>query len=113
MLGLTYTAWELAGFARDHGDDGPPFRFDEQRRFHLRAELDAAYFHLYGLAGHEVEHVLGTFRAFRNTTPALFVRTNEAILERYDAMTAAIDGAAPYVTNLDPIPGQGARQPRR
>jgi hypothetical protein len=25
----------------------PPFRWDEDRRFLLRAELDAAFFHLY------------------------------------------------------------------
>ena len=42
MLELTYTAWDLAPLARDHGDNGPPFRFDEERRFHLWAELDAA-----------------------------------------------------------------------
>jgi hypothetical protein len=27
--------------------DGPPFRWDEDRRFLIRAELDAAFFHLY------------------------------------------------------------------
>ena len=34
-------------FARDGGYDGPPFRWDEERRFLLRCELDAAFFHLY------------------------------------------------------------------
>ena len=29
------------------GFDGPPFRWDEDRRFLIRAELDAAFFHLY------------------------------------------------------------------
>jgi hypothetical protein len=37
----------LEPFARDCGYDGPPFRWDEARRFLLRAELDAAFFHLY------------------------------------------------------------------
>jgi hypothetical protein len=31
----------------DSGYAGPPFRWDEERRFLLRCELDAAYFHLY------------------------------------------------------------------
>lgn len=109
MLELTYTAWDLAPFARDHGDDGPPFRFDEERRFHLRAELDAAYFHLYGLARDEVDHVLGTFRAFRNTAPDLHARTRTAILERFDAMDAAMAGPVPYRPVLDPAPGDGSR----
>lgn len=44
---LTYTAWDIKPFAADCGYDGPPFRWDEERRFLLRCELDAAYFHLY------------------------------------------------------------------
>ena len=47
VLELTYTAWELQPFAHDCGYDGPPFRWDEERRFLLRCELDAACFHLY------------------------------------------------------------------
>jgi hypothetical protein len=44
---LTYTAWDLEAFAQDCGWSGPPFRWDEERRFLLRCELDAAFFHLY------------------------------------------------------------------
>lgn len=47
VLELTYTAWELEPFAQDCGCFGPPFRWDEDRRFLLRCELDAAFFHLY------------------------------------------------------------------
>ena len=46
-LELAYTAWDLEPFAVDCGYDGPPFRWDEERRFLIRCELDAAYFHLY------------------------------------------------------------------
>lgn len=47
VLELTYTAWDLEPFAADCGWDGPPFLWDEDRRFLLRCELDAAFFHLY------------------------------------------------------------------
>jgi hypothetical protein len=47
VLELTYTAWDLLPFGQDCGYSGPPFRWDEDRRFLLRAELDAAFFHLY------------------------------------------------------------------
>ena len=47
VLELTYTAWDLEAFSTDCGYDGPPLRWDEERRFLLRCELDAAYFHLY------------------------------------------------------------------
>src|SRR5207249_245734 len=47
VLELTYTAWDLACFAQDCGCESPPFRWKDQRRFLLRCELDAAFFHLY------------------------------------------------------------------
>ena len=63
--GTVVTAWDMEPFARDLGDDGPPFRWDEERRTLIRAELDAAYFHLYGLERDEVEHVMDSFDALR------------------------------------------------
>ena len=47
MLELLYTGEDLRDFARDCGWDGPPFRWNEERRFFLRCELDAAFFHQY------------------------------------------------------------------
>jgi len=47
LLQRTYTAWDLEAFALDCGYSGPPFRWDQERRFLLRCELDAAHFHLY------------------------------------------------------------------
>ena len=47
VLELSYTAWDLKSFAADCGWGGPPFHWDDNRRFLLRCELDAAFFHLY------------------------------------------------------------------
>lgn len=47
MLELVYTTPDFQAFAQDCGWNGPPFRWDEERRFLLRCELDAAFFHLY------------------------------------------------------------------
>ena len=44
VLRLTYTAHDMAPFARDLGYDGPPFTWDDEERRHLRARLDALYF---------------------------------------------------------------------
>ena len=55
VLELTYTAHDMAPFARDMGHVDasgavlPPFIWDEARRLHLRAKLDALYFILYGV----------------------------------------------------------------
>jgi hypothetical protein len=55
VLELTYTAYDMAPFARDMGyvnEIGavlPPFVWNEERRLNLRAKLDALYFILYGV----------------------------------------------------------------
>ena len=55
VLELTYTAHDMAPFARDMGHVNaagevlPPFVWNEERRLHLRAKLDALYFILYGV----------------------------------------------------------------
>ena len=54
VLALTYTAHDMAPFARDMGyidpatgEAKPPFVFDVQDRLRRRARLDAVYFMLY------------------------------------------------------------------
>ena len=106
VLELTYTAWDLEPFARDVGWDGPPFRWDPARRFLLRAELDAAFCHLYGLSADDTAYILDTFPIVRkNDEKAHGVyRTKRVILEIHAAMADAIRTAAPYQTRLDPPP---------
>jgi hypothetical protein len=117
VLELTFTAWDIEPFAEFLGDDRPPFRWDEGRRTHIRAELDAAYFHLYGLERDEVEHVMDSFEALRRReeNPQNFgeFRTKRLILERYEAMAEAIRTGESYQTILDPPPGCGPRHPAR
>jgi hypothetical protein len=109
VLELSHTAHDMAAFAVDHGDAGPPFQWDEERRFAIRAELDAAYFHLYGVARDDVDYVMDTFRAFRNTDADRFARTKKAILETYDALADAVRTGEPYRATLDPPTGNGPR----
>ena len=68
VLELTYTAHDMAPFARDmgHVDEAgavlSPFRWDEDRRLRLRAKLDAVFFHLYGVTDRDdVRYVYSTF----------------------------------------------------
>ena len=58
VLELTYTSQELAPFSRDLGYHGPPFAWDEERRAHLRADLDAFYARAYGLTRDELRYIL-------------------------------------------------------
>jgi hypothetical protein len=111
VLELTYTAWDLRPFSRDCGYDGSPFRWDSERRFLLRAELDAAFFHLY-LGGeqewnekgsgellghfptprHAVEYIMETFPIVKRKDEQAHghYRTKDTILEIYDEMAEVI-----------------------
>ncbi|MFB3786020.1 MAG: Eco57I restriction-modification methylase domain-containing protein [bacterium] len=126
ILELTFTAWDLEPFAQDCGYDGPPFIWDEERRFLIRCELDAAYFHLYlgnldewqeqgspelrdyfATPREAVEYILETFPIVKRKDEQKYgeYRTMRVILEIYDAMAEAIRTGRPYATRLDPPPG--------
>ena len=75
-------------FARDCGYNGPPFAWDEERRFRLRCELDAAYFHLYQIQREDVEYIMDTFPIVQRKDEQKNgeYRTKRVILEIYDTM---------------------------
>jgi len=106
VLELTYTSWELQPFARDCDYHGPPFRWDEERRLLLRCELDAAFFHLYGIQRDDAEYILETFPIARRKEEVRHgrYRSKEITLEIYDSMQNAIDGGNNYETFLSPPP---------
>ena len=80
----------MAPFARDLGYDGPPFIWNEEKRRHLRARLDALYFHLYGLSKNDAAYILDTFPIVRRHDKAAFgaYRTKEMVLAYYNALAA-------------------------
>ena len=100
VLELTYTNHDLKPWAEDLGYDGPPFRFDPERRALLRAELDAYYAHLYGLNRDELRYILDpadvmgsdypseTFRVLKNNEIRQFgeYRTQRLVLEAWDRL---------------------------
>ena len=90
VLRLTYTAHDMAPFARDLGYDGPPFIWNEEERRHLRARLDALYFHLYGLPRADAAYILDTFPIVRRHDKAAFghYRTKAMVLAYYNALNA-------------------------
>lgn len=134
VLELTCTANDLTPLAHDCGYDGPPFSWDDERRFEIRCELDAAFFHVYlpcepegswrkaegetaeqlaALKRHipkprdAVAYILDQFPIVRQKDEQVHgrYRTKERILEIYDAMLAAQHRSQPYLTKLNPPPG--------
>ena len=137
VLELTFTAWDLLSFAQDCGYSGPPFHWNEERRFLLRCELDAAFFQLYlpadangewRLAEGEipedlsqlkvnfptprdaVAYILDTFPIVKRKDEKKHnsYRTKDTILNIYDAFVEAIRTGRPYQTPLTPPPADSS-----
>jgi hypothetical protein len=115
VLELSYTSWRLKPYDEDLGDDRPPFRWDPQRRALLRADLDAAFMHVYGLNRQEAEHVLDSFFVVRKYEERDFgeYRTRRLVLEAYDRMAGAIANGGKGWQSLADVPaGSGPRHER-
>jgi hypothetical protein len=110
ILELTYTAHDLEPFARDLGYDGPPFRFEPERRFLLRCELDAAFFHLYGISADDAAYILDTFPIVRRQDEGAFgtYRTKDTILRIYGALAGVGTSTSPDPSLLRTPPAQVA-----
>ena len=73
VLELTYTAHDMALFARDLGYAGDPFVWDDDRRLQLRAKLDAVFFHLYGVTDRDdIRYIYSTFPIVRRQGTAAY-----------------------------------------
>ena len=90
VLRLTYTADDMVPFARDLGYEGPPFIWDQEERRHLRARLDALYFHLYGISRDDADYILSTFPIVQREDEVEFgtYRTRNLILAYMNALAA-------------------------
>jgi len=104
VLELTYTTWSLKPFAEDIGDDGPPFIWDFERRFQLQCEIDAAFFHLYGISLDNTAYILDTFPVLERSEIREYgeYRTKATVLATYDALAAAAASGVPYESPLGP-----------
>jgi hypothetical protein len=105
-LELVYTAWDVRPFAEDVGYSGPPYRWDDDRRFLIRCELDAIYFRLYGVSRDDADSIFDNFPIVRRKDDQQFgeYRTKRVILEIYDAMAESERTGIPYQTLLNPPP---------
>jgi hypothetical protein len=112
LLELSYTSWRLQPYALDLGDSGAPFHWNSDRRAMLRADVEAGFFHSYGLNRGEVEHVLDAFDKLKRHEERDLgeYRTKHLVLEAYDRMTPAIaNGGTGWEPLADPPAGQGPR----
>lgn len=106
VIELVATANDMVVVGQEFGIDCSPFQWEPERRAYLRAELDAAFFHVYGLSRNDTEYVMDTFPTVRRNEEERYgeFRTKRLILECYDAMASATASSVAYKTPLDPPP---------
>jgi hypothetical protein len=131
-LELIYTAHDLDLLARDCFHNSLPFCWDDKRRFQIRAELDAAFFHAYlgpsdewqegpgeltadlkALRAHfatplaAARHILDSFPITREKDEKAHghYRTRDTILKLYEEFTLAHRQQKPWSSPLNPPPG--------
>jgi hypothetical protein len=105
-LELFYTSVELEKFAADLGQNSRPFKWDNERRSLIQAEVDAAMFHLYGLDKDQADWILDSFtvlRKYEERDHGEF-RTKRLVMAAYEAMAEAKEQGTAYVTPLSPPP---------
>ena len=96
VLALSYTAHDLAPFARDlgyvdtQGEVLPPFVWDDEDRRRRIAALDGLFMHLYGLNADDAAYILSTFPIVREQDMAAFghFRTQADVLAQLAAINA-------------------------
>ena len=81
-----------------HLNDGAPLSVRRQ----LLAELNAAFFHLYGLMRDDVGYIMESFPIVKRTDIMNFgdYRTMLETVEAYDAISESAQSGVPYVSRL-------------
>ena len=89
VLKLTCTADDMRPLGEAAGMDPPVHKWSAAERAELTAELDAAFFLLYGIDREDVQYILGTFRGLgqgADGAGGLFDSGGE-VLEAYDRLS--------------------------
>ncbi|NBV77888.1 hypothetical protein EBR66_07015 [bacterium] len=107
VLELSYTSYDIQPLARELGLSKGPFAWDEVRREVLRAELDAAMFHIYGMSREESNFVLDAFPIVHRKDEARHgcFKTKDVVLTAFDNFQSAQNSGSTYVSPVTPIAG--------
>jgi hypothetical protein len=98
-LSLFLTTREMVRCLHEFGSGSVSPCWNESERFLLRCELDAAFFHLYGLTRDEVLYIMDTFNVIKHSDERMFgdFRTLRLVVALFDAMRSSADPeGAPY-----------------
>ena len=100
---LSCTSWSMVPMVEELTGRPQIFVWNPAQRELVRAEIDAAMFHLYGVRRDDVDYIMDTFRIVKETDEATHgeYRTKRLILESFDAMQVAIDTGTEYHSDVE------------
>ncbi|MDR0283318.1 MAG: hypothetical protein LBI33_00280 [Propionibacteriaceae bacterium] len=103
---LSCTSWSMAPMAEELTGTRQVFPWSPDQRELVRAEIDAAMFHLYGVSRDDVDYIMDAFPSVKKDDEMAHGEylTKRLILEVYDAMQTAIDTGVPYQSIVDMQP---------
>jgi hypothetical protein len=95
VLKLTYTANDMKPLAEAAGFDPPVHKWNDVERAEMLAELNAAFFLLYGIDRNEVDYILSTFSGMKEGEKLVgMVSQRQLIQAAYDRLGAQISAPA-------------------
>ncbi len=90
VIELVYTSWDIQQFVTDFGipSDQHPYKWDNNRRAKLIAELDAIFAILYNISKDELKYILDTFYVIRDNEYKEYgeFRTKRLVLEAFNSL---------------------------
>ena len=123
VIELSYTSYDLNTYAEECGWFGPPFVWNEARRFQILCELDAMFFYIYFKSLDSVErdsistskediyeimkYIMGTFPITEKRDKKTFSTYNtfDSIWHVYSLLLVENETSINYVSNISPLPG--------
>lgn len=95
VVELVYVGDCLKSFANECGYEGGPHVWNDNRRFQLKCELDAAFSHFYGLTAEDLGYIFETFNVLRSREEKAYgkFRTRDTVLEYFENLTETLKDA--------------------
>jgi len=92
VLELIYTSEELKIFANECGYEGDVYKWDEERRLIIKAELDAIVTLLFKLSRKDLAYIIDSFKVLKKNELKEFneFKTKRLILKAYDEFSKII-----------------------
>ena len=106
ILRLVYVSADMRPFAESAGIKRPPYNWNNDQRRRLRAEVDAAYFYLYGMNSETAAYVMENFAVLRENEISRHgvFRTKKDVLSVLEKLEECVGNRSCYESEMENLP---------